>query len=97
MRLDKDSYYIYYRTDRDEEIAHMSHYIDVWDNGFSVDDYNIACNYIDYEDADWNGISPDDSRAGKRILKRYFDRWVKRINDCKKEIEQMVNPILERL
>ena len=90
MRIDDDSYYIKYHNEHDEERALMARYIEVWDNGYSVDDYTIHSNYVGFEDAIWNGIDPDDVNAGKRILKRVFDRWVKKINDSKKEIEQLV-------
>lgn len=90
MRIDNDSYYIKCWIVHDEEWVSMRHYIDVWDDGFSVDDYSVEPGYIDFEGAEHFGANPDDSRAGKRILKRYFDRWVKRINDCKSEIEHRV-------
>ena len=90
MRIDDDSYYIKYHNEHDEEWAYLTHYIDVWDSGYTIDDYTIDPNYIEFEDASHHGIDPDDVNAGKRILKRNFDRWVERINNCKKEIEQLV-------
>ena len=90
MRIDDDSYYIKCYNEHDEEWAYLTHYIEVWDNGYTIDDYTIDPNYIEFEDASHHGIDPDEVDAGKRILKRNFDRWVKRINNCKKEIEQLV-------
>ena len=54
-----------------------------------MDDYSFDPHYFEYEDAGHHGINPDDSYAGTRILKRYYDRWVKRTVECKSEIERM--------
>lgn len=92
MKLDKDSYYIkYWVTSDGSDCARMTHYIDVWDNGFFVDTYCFSQHRISFEDASWNGVNPDDSHEGKRILKRYYDRWAKRVIDCKTRIEQLAN------
>lgn len=70
MKLDKDSYYIkYWVNSNRSEHARMTHYKDVWSNGCLEDTYLIGQEGIYFEDAGWNGIDPDDSRAGKRILK----------------------------
>lgn len=90
MRIDDNSYYIKYYIDPDgKEFAFLTHYIDVYDNGYDVDDYSFDPHYFEYEDAGHHGINPDDSYAGTRILKRYYDRWVKRTVECKSEIERM--------
>ncbi len=90
MKLDKDSYYIkYWVNSNGSEHARMTHYKDVWSNGCLEDTYLIGQEGIYFEDAGWNGIDPDDSRAGKRILKRYYDGWEKRVIDCKTEVERI--------
>lgn len=90
MRLEKDSYYINLLiTPNGEELAIAEHFIEVWSNGFRVDTYEFSLNRIDFEDASYNGVNPDDKNKGKRILKRYYDRWEKRVLDCKTEIERI--------
>lgn len=90
MRLEKDSYYIkHWITPNGEESAMADHYIEVWSDGFYVDTYGFSPNRIDFEDASYNGVNPDDKNKGKRILKRYYDRWEKRVMDCKTEIERI--------
>lgn len=90
MKLDKDSYYIKYCVSSNgSEHSRMTHYKDVWSNGYWEDTYLIDQEGIYFEDASWSGIDPDDSRAGKRILKRYYDRWEKRVIDCKTEVERI--------
>lgn len=90
MKLDKDSYYIkYWVNSNGSEHAGMTHYIDVWSNGYLEDTYLFDREGIYFEDASWNGIDPDDSHAGKRILKRFYVRWEKRVIDCKTEVERI--------
>lgn len=92
MRIDDNSYYIKYYIDPDGiEFAYLTHYIKVWGDGYSVDDYSFDNNSFEFEDANHYGINPDDHFAGTRILKRYYDRWVKKVDDCKLEIERMAN------
>jgi len=91
MRIDNDSYYIRYCVyPDDEEFAFLSHYIDVWDNGYSIEIYTFDNNGIGYEDASHKGVVTDECKAGTRILRRGYDRWVKKVNDCKLEIEKIV-------
>lgn len=91
MRIDDNSYYVKYSCHRGIESAYLCHYIEVRDDGYYVDDYIITNKGFSYEKADWEGVSTDTKQAGTRILKRYFERWVNRINDCKLEIERLVN------
>ena len=90
MRLENDSYYIkHWITPNGEESAMTAHYIEVWSNGFCVDTYGFSPNRIHFEDASCNGVDPDDKNKGKRILKRYYVGWEKRVMDCKTEIERI--------
>lgn len=90
MRIDENSYYLrYFVNKHKEESASLVHYKDVWDNGFCLDSYVFSNNIISFEDASWTGVSPDDRYAGTRILGRYFNRWAKKVEECKKEIESM--------
>ena len=92
MRIKDNSYYIRYAVYPDgHESANFVHYIKVYDDGFAIDDFTADKNCLSYEDADHSGINPDECFAGTRIFRRYFDRWVKRIDECKLEIEKLVN------
>ena len=63
MRLENDSYYINLLiTPNGEELAIAEHFIEVWCNGFRVDTYEFSLNRIDFEDASYNGVNPDDNR-----------------------------------
>lgn len=66
MRLEKDSYYIkHWITPNGEESARADHYIEVWSDGFYVDTYGFSPNRIDFEDASYNGVNPDDKNKKK--------------------------------
>ena len=92
MRIDDNSYYIKYYIDPDSvEFAYLTHYIKVWENGYSIDDYSFDNTSFEYEDASHHFIDTDERFAGTRILKRYYDKWVKKVDDCKLEIERMAN------
>ena len=82
MKIDEDSYYINYYIKDGKEYARMSHYKEVWDNGFTVDDYVISDCYISSEDACWNGVSPT-LKEGTRILAKQFNQWVNEIKNAK--------------
>ena len=36
MKIEENSYYIHYNINKGVEYANMSHYKDVWDNGYTV-------------------------------------------------------------
>lgn len=90
MRIDDNSCFLrYFVNPQKEEFADLVHYKEVWYNGYRLDSYAFSNNHISFEDASWTGVSPDGRYAGTRILRRYFDRWAKRVEDCKIEIESM--------
>ncbi len=92
MRIDDNSFYIKYYIDPDGvEFAYLTHYIKVWDDGYAIDDYSFDNVSFSYEDAGHHGVDPDKHFAGTRILKRYYDRWVKKVDDCKLKIESIAN------
>lgn len=92
MRIEDNSYFIRYLVYTDgHEIAFLTHFIEVMGNGYSVDDYSFDKVSFRFEDASYHGVNPDDHLTGTRILKRYYDRWVKKVNDCKLGIESMAN------
>ena len=91
MRIDDNSFYLrYFEDTKSGESADLVFYKEVWDNGYTIDEYSINENGIYYEDATWSGINTDDSRAGTRILRRYYDRWVKAIEEARNKIEKLV-------
>ena len=96
MKIDKNSYYLRCFDDSKRgESAYLIHYKKVWNNGHTCDSYTIDPDCIGFEDASWNGINPERIILGTRILKRHFNRWAKRVSDCKKDIEQLVKSSAE--
>jgi hypothetical protein len=91
MRIKNNTYYVRCWKIRGKEYTSLSHYKDVWNNGYTVDDYSFDNKSYHFEDAGHHGINPDDKFAGTKISKRYYDRWVKKVDDCKLEIESMAN------
>ena len=92
MRIDDHSYYLrYFKNAKRGESADLVYYKEVWDNGFTIDEFNIDENGLSFENANWNGINTDDSRAGTRILKRYYDRWVKLIEEARNKIVKLIS------
>jgi len=91
MRIDDNSFYLrYFNNAKRGESADLVYYKKVWEDGYTIDEYNIDENGISYEDADWSGVNTDDSRAGTRILRRHYDRWVKTIEEARTKIEKLV-------
>lgn len=92
MRIDDHSYYLrYFKNAKRGESADLVYYKEVWDNGFTIDEFNIDENGLSFENANWNGINTDDSRAGTRILKRYYDKWVKLIEEARNKIVKLIS------
>ena len=88
MKLEENSYYIQYYINKGAEYASISHYGEVWDNGYTVDVYNIGDSCIYFEDASWNGVSIT-LKNKKQILSREFNNWVKEIETTKKLLINM--------
>ena len=86
MKIDDNSNYIKYEIKKGKECAYMSHYGEVWEDGFAVENYDISNNNIYYEDAVWNGHSAHIDNCWKRILARDFNRWRDEINKTKQNL-----------
>ena len=87
MKIENDSYYIRYEADNcEDEYASITHFIDVWDNGYRLDTYGFCPNRMNFEAACWNGVTPDDKDEGKRIDKQLYCKWEKMVIDCKNNI-----------
>ena len=91
MRIEEKSCFIDYNIVKGKEYAYLQHFKEIWDNGYSIDDHFFSSNAIGYEDAAHFGVNLDKVILGTRILKRYYDRWVKKADDCKLKIESMAN------
>ena len=89
MNVDKNSYFIKYGLQNGEEHAQISHYAEVWEDGFTVEDYNISSNSISFEDASWHGFSTHINNSWKLILARNFNRWSDEINISKRNLIDM--------
>lgn len=92
MKLHKDTCYINFHVHSDgSESAGMTHFKDIWENGYAIDTYDFSQNRMDFEDASWNGIDPNNSYEGKQVPKTLYNKWKCRVNDCKSEIERLAN------
>lgn len=101
MNIEDDSCYIKHYIRSDEEFVSLSHFLLVWDTGFSVDDYIIDYEDIYYEGASHHNIDPDMIDAGTYIMKKQYLRWTQQIQQAKETavrmMEQSVAPINRNL
>lgn len=88
MKIEADSYYIEFYIFNEEEHASFFHYGEVWDDGFTVDNYIVCDCDVYFEDAAWNGTSPT-IKNEKKILASQYNRWVKNIEEAKVLIVNM--------
>lgn len=86
MRIEKDLHIIRSRYVKGKECAHISHYTDIWDNGFSVDEYSISDSGIYFEAANHVGCSHLMKTPCTRILARQSNHWVKEIVMAKHQV-----------
>ena len=92
MKLYKDTCYINFHIHSDGSAsAGMTYFKDIWENGYAIDTFDFSQNRMDFEDASWHGIDPNNSYEGKRVPKTLYNRWKRRVNDCKSEIERIAN------
>ena len=91
MRIDENSYYL--KCDPDKRTGkcsvHLSHYKEVWDDGFTVDDYIIYEDGYYFEDAGHSGVNIYRTNLGTRILAREFNHWVNMLKALNEEILKM--------
>lgn len=83
MIVENNSHFIRYRINKKGECASMNHYREVWENGFTVEDFDIRTDGIGFEDAGWNGISPNGFYPGTWITAKRFNSWVDEIKRVK--------------
>lgn len=101
MQIEDDTCFIRHFARSDEEFVFLTHYREVWENGFSVDDYNIDFEYIYYEKADHHGVDTEKIYAGTYIMKKQYLRWTEQIQQAKetavKMLQQAALPINRNL
>lgn len=83
MKIENNSHFIRYHTGNDGGNASMSHYREVWEDGFTVEDFSISPDKVYHEFAGWSGKSPNSFYSGTRIPAKLFNRWVDEINRTK--------------
>ena len=88
MGVEENSYYIRYRINKGREYATLFYYDEIWEDGFSSEEYSISDCHVYYESANWHGISPNSFYNGTRILTRQFQRWVNEIKRTKEKLIQ---------
>ena len=88
MGVEENSYYIRYRINKGREYATLFYYDEIWEDGFSSEEYSISDCHVYYESANWHGNSPNSFYCGTRILTRQFQRWVNEIKRTKEKLIQ---------
>lgn len=83
MKVENNSHFIKYWINKGKEFAKMRHYREVWEDGFTVDDFHIDTGGISFEAASWNFISPNGFYPGTWIPAKQYNRWVDDINRTK--------------
>ena len=97
MQIEGDTCYVRHFARADEEFVFLTHYIEVWENGYLSDVYNIDVEDIYYEKAGHHGVDPDEKYAGTYIMKKQYLRWTMQIEQAKKTavkmLQQSASPI----
>ena len=70
MKIEDDTCFIKHFARSDEEWVSLEHFLEVWEDGFSVDFYSIGSERIYYEDAAYSGINPNMIDGGTYIMKK---------------------------
>ena len=101
MQIEADTCFVKHHIHNDDEYIFLSHYQEVWDRGYTVDDYLIGTEDIYYEDAGHSGVNPKTRNAGTYIMKKQYLRWTKQIQQAKETavrmLEQSATPINRKL
>lgn len=101
MKIEDDTCFVRHIARPNEEFVFLTHYREVWINGYSVDDYIIYNDDIYYEKAGHHGVDPDKVNAGTYIMKKQYQRWTEQIQQAKetavKMLQQAVSPIYRNI
>lgn len=90
MKIEDDTCFVKSYRHTDDEFVFLSHFIEVWDNGYSNDVYTISNDSIYFEDASHNGVDPDSIQAGTYIMKKQYLRWTQQIQHAKETVVKML-------
>lgn len=90
MKIEDDTCFIKHFARSDEEWVSLEHFLEVWEDGFSVDYYSIGSERIYYEDAAHSGINPNMIDGGTYIMKKQYLRWTKQIQQAKETAVKML-------
>ena len=97
MKIKDDTCFVRHIANSDEEFVFLTHYREVWENGYCLDDYIVDTEYIYYEYAGHHGFDPDKIYAGTYIMKEQYLKWTKQIQHAKetavKMLQQAATPI----
>lgn len=91
-RIKPNSYYASTHSHNGVTYYSLYHYTDIWDDnevwgdGFSVDSYIIAPNYISFEDASWNGKIAVEQESFIPISAELYDHWHNMIRKTRERI-----------
>lgn len=92
MRIKDDTCFVRHLIGPDDEFVFLTHYLEIWDNGYSTDSYNIDFEYIYYEGANYHGFDPDlIDDPGTYITKKQFITWTEQIQQAKKTTVRMLH------
>lgn len=101
MQIENDTCYIKHYLIHDEEFVSLTHYLEVGEDSYSVDDYTIDNENIYYEGADHYGCDTDKENAGTRISKNQYIMWTRQIQHAKEMaiimMQQAATPINRKL
>lgn len=91
MRLDNYTYYGDYKIDSSRGvICSLFHFIEVWNDGYLVDEHIICDDGIAFESAYWETEELDDRTFGTRISQQEYERWVNRIEGERAKIKELM-------
>ena len=101
MQIENDTCYIKHYLIHDEVFVSLTHYLEIWENGYSEDGYTIDYENIYYEGADHHGYDTDRENAGTCISKNQYLEWTKQIQQAKETaismMRQAATPINRKL
>ena len=87
MKIDENSFYLrYIIRSGAEDSACLEHYVNFWEDGYSVDTYILENKCVYFEDASYSGFDPDIPSSAIRISEEQYHYWVNRIAGCKEMI-----------
>ena len=90
MQIEDDCCYIKFFPIKDKESVSLTHFQEVWENGYSEDYYSIDKESVYYEDASHHGVDPRRISPGTYVMKKQYLRWIKQIKQSKETALRML-------